>query len=156
MYYNPGPAKTFFSVARRSPASPNDTAIPPESEVTTHDGGLKFPSKWGRESTSVMAAGRGSARRGHGAWSLRREIAGAAEEDADLARLEGAAGGGRRVRPPRARGRSTNTEAKGPSRLAVQDGGRLRPIGLRNLGFSQFAAAWIKCLMVCLEQLKFS
>ena len=47
-----------------------------------------------------MAPGRGSARRGHGASSLRREIAGAAEEGgADLPRLEGAAGGGRRVRP---------------------------------------------------------
>ena len=46
-----------------------------------------------------MAPGRGSARRGHGASSLRREIAGAAEEGADLTRLEGAAGGGRRVRP---------------------------------------------------------
>lgn len=76
--------------------SPNDTAIPPESEVTT--AALNFHGSGGRESTSVMAAGRGSARRGHGPSPLRREIAGAAEEGADLTRLEGAVGGGGRVR----------------------------------------------------------
>lgn len=76
-----------------------------------------------------MAAGRGSARRGHGASSLRREIAGAVEEGADFTRLEGAAGGGRRVRPQRPKG-----QVGWPYGMEVG-------FGLRNLGFSRSAKA---------------